>query len=42
MAPQGKCPSCGARVGSKPGQATPVHSVEGTQRKCAGGVTKPL
>lgn len=43
MAPQGKCPSCGQRVGSKPGQPTPVHSIlTSANKKCPGGVTKPL
>lgn len=43
MAPNGKCPSCGQRVGSNPGQPTPVHSIPGNNnKKCAGGTTKPL
>lgn len=42
MAPQGKCPVCGARIGTQPGQPTPVHAKEGTQKMCQGGITKPL
>lgn len=42
MAPQGKCPTCGLRIGTKPGEPTPVHSAQGQQGPCKGGVTKPL
>lgn len=43
MTPQGKCPTCGQLIGSKPGEQTPVHSVRDNPNKaCAGGVTKPL
>jgi len=43
MAPQGKCPTCGQRIGTKPGEQTPVHSMPGNQNKqCPGGITKPM
>jgi hypothetical protein len=42
MPPNGKCPACGARIETKPGERTPVHAKEGTQKMCQGGITKPL
>lgn len=43
MTPNGKCPTCGQRVGSEPGKPTPVHSTpDSASKKCPGGVTKPL
>ncbi|WP_269084260.1 hypothetical protein [Streptacidiphilus carbonis] len=43
MAPNGKCPSCGQRIGSKPGQPTTPHSLPDNPNKaCKGGTTLPL
>lgn len=43
MAPQGKCPSCGQRIGTKPGEPAKPHSLPDNSNKiCAGGTTVPL
>jgi hypothetical protein len=43
MAPQGRCPTCGQLIGSRPGRKTPVHSLpDSPSKKCPGGTTVPM